>query len=106
MAQALVPMLQMASSAGIPTGNLGLLSQLGLFKVITIGFVICLIGVFSISSCSIGMQCMNKNGSYKATHKSSYNFMVFSLITSLILLLMGIGIIVARIVAKVYFPAF
>jgi hypothetical protein len=54
---------------------------------ITTGVVISLIAIFSITSCSIGMHCMS-------AHKSGYNFMVFSLIMSLILLILGIAIIV------------
>ena len=90
-------------SFGVNTGGLKYAGYFTMTKVITFGLILCLIGVFSISSCSIGMQCMNSNnGSYMKDHSKSYKFMIFTLIMSLILLLLGIGIIVARIVTKVY----
>jgi hypothetical protein len=104
MGKFLKPGLKVADQLGIPTGSLGLLSHIGVIEIVGIGFAICLIAIFLIAAFSIGMQCMNSNGDYKAKHSSSYKFMVFTLILALLLLGLGIAIIVARIVAKVYLP--
>jgi energy-converting hydrogenase Eha subunit A len=96
----LKPGLKVADQLGIPIGPLGLLTHIGVIEVVIIGFVICLIAIFMITAFSIGMQCMNQD----KDHKSSYNFMVFTLIMAILLLILGIAIIVLRIVAKVYFP--
>ena len=81
------PVVRTANKISSITGKL-------VYIGITIGVVIALIAIFAIASCSIGMQCMNSNSGYKDNHKKSYNFMIFSLIMSLILLMLGIAIIV------------
>lgn len=98
------PGLKVADQLGINTGPLWLLAHIGVIEVVAVGFVVCLIAIFLIAAFSIGMKCMNSNGDYKKNHKTSYNFMVFTLILALLLLVLGIAIIVARIVAKVYLP--
>lgn len=84
---------------GIPLSMLGLLGQVSFSIAITIGVVLCMIAIFSITACSMGIQCMNSNDSYKAGHKGGFGFIVFSLVMSLLLLIFGILIIVARIFA-------
>lgn len=104
MTKLIGPGVKIANQLGIPTGNLILLAHIGIVEVIIIGIVVCVVAIFSIASCSIGMQCINSNGDYKAKNSGSYKFMIFALIMSIFLFFIGVAIIVARIVAKVYFP--
>ncbi len=46
--------------------------------------------IFSIATSSISVKTFNDNNEYKETNKNSFNYVVFSLVVSIILLIVSI----------------
>jgi uncharacterized membrane protein YidH (DUF202 family) len=55
-------------------------------------FVVC---VISIATSSIGIQAYNDNGSYKDSHKTNFDFLVYCLVGAILGLLMSMAMIYA-----------
>lgn len=53
---------------------------------------LCLIlGIFATASTSIGIKAFNENSNYKEKNKKTFNFLIFCLVASLIILILAGG---------------
>lgn len=59
-------------------------------QLLAFGVFLLVVGIVSIASSSIGINCYNKSGDLKEKNKSNFNFLVLNLVLA-ILLTLGAG---------------
>jgi hypothetical protein len=63
-----------------------------------------LLGIFATASTSIGIKAYNENNDYKERNRKTFNFLVFCLVCSLIILILAgtdLGLIIKNKVATI-----
>jgi len=60
--------------------------------LLSIALAVLLGGMFTVASTAIGIECYNNkdNASFKEIRQSNYGFMVFNLVSAILLILCGI----------------
>ncbi len=60
-------------------------------QLLGFGVFLLVVGIFSIASSSIGINCYNKCEQVKSASKNNFNFLVINLVLSILLTLAALG---------------
>jgi hypothetical protein len=64
-----------------------------ILKKILISLSMIVVGIFTIATSSIAIECYNKNADFKATKKSNFNFVIATLVMGILSVLSAFVII-------------
>ena len=78
------------------------LESLSLLSTVIIGICVIIVGVIMISTNSMGLECFNAKGheTFAGTKQANKSFLIFTLIVSIIMVLIGMAIIGFRLYGK------
>lgn len=60
-------------------------------KLLAFTILLLIAGISQIAASSIGIQCMNKNTSYKDDHPNNSSFLISQLVTAILITIVAIG---------------
>jgi hypothetical protein len=75
-------------------------------QLLAFGVFLLVVGVVSIASSSIGINCYNNCSDQKTAHMNNFNFLVLNLVLSILLTLAALGFIYLQVAQPSRLSAF
>jgi hypothetical protein len=75
-------------------------------QLVAFGVFLLIVGIVSIASSSIGINCYNNCADQKNAHKNNFNFLVLNLVLSILLTLGACGFMYLQVTQSSKFAGF